>query len=257
MIANTLLAATRIVKSSVPSNLIVTWANDTTTLNNIFEMRYNAMVRNNPSSPSYSNIDHGNSMYDDLDFSAHTKHISVIRDGRVISAARFVNGKYDAVEAESCNWYNVRGHHPEIGTNFMEPSRLAIDPKYRGSYLLPLMSSHALCMAAEENVDGFMFMTNARAANLISHYTKIAAIDILTETPIKISKHNNGVHNDYIFCHVPLMSAPYTMPGKIISSYIGYNAIEKTEMLRDYFKKGKKGTSNVHILGGERIRRGK
>jgi predicted GNAT family N-acyltransferase len=238
MLASTLRAATRVVKQSVPPHLTVTWATDTATLDKVFKMRYNAMVRNNQTAPAYSNVEHGNLMYDDLDFSTHTKHLSVIRDDCVISSIRIINANHNQIEAEAYDWYNIRDHHPEIGDNFVELSRLAIDPKHRGSYLFPLMMSHALCMAAEDEIDGVAFMTNARATKLIPYYGTITEISLLTETPIKINKSGNinGKTVDYNFCYSPLMAKPNTMPCKIMSAHIGYSAMAKVEMFRGTFQ---------------------
>jgi hypothetical protein len=78
----------QIIKTSVPPSLSVTWEKDDTTMDRIFEMRYNAMVRNNQSVPHISgHLD--TRLFDELDFYPTTKHMTIIKNDAVIASCRF------------------------------------------------------------------------------------------------------------------------------------------------------------------------
>jgi predicted GNAT family N-acyltransferase len=151
-----------------------------------FGLRYREMVaakEPNPPFPPNHYCVHGTSFYDPCDFYPSTFHINMWKQDTVVASSRYVDGNDEKLEMESFGWYDLRGSHPELGDNFVEPSRVVACKSVRGSAVVPLMYLRANIEFVERDFERTIGLVNARAIRLIQYYKKWLRFEWLTENP--------------------------------------------------------------------------
>ena len=154
--------------------------------NGAFGLRYKQMVAakepNSPFPPDHYCV-HGTSFHDPCDFYPSTFHINMWKKDAVVATSRYVDGRDEKLEMETFGWYDLRGSHPELGDNFVEPTRTVGDVSIRGSAVVPLMYLRANIEFVERGVGRNIGLVNVRALKLISHYKKWLRYDDVVKAP--------------------------------------------------------------------------
>lgn len=168
--------------------------------NGAFGLRYKEMVTakkpNSPFPPDHYCVHRGANktmlFHDMCDFYPSTFHINMWKHDTVKASSRYVDGKYEKLEMESFGWYDLRKEHPELGDNFVEPSRVVACKTVRGSAMVPLMYLRWNIEAVNRGVGTMIGTVNARSMKLLSHYKNWAKWDILAKEPIETNEFIPG-----------------------------------------------------------------
>ena len=169
---------------------------DCATQNGAFGLRYQTMVAakkpNSPFPPDHycvrrcdpkSPTAHTMLFHDPCDFYPSTLHINIWKHDKVVATTRIVDGRDEKLEMETFGWYDLRKAHPELGDDFMEPTRVAGCVSVRGSAVVPLMYLRANIEAVERGVGRTIGLVNVRAMRLLAHYKKLVKYDMLAKEP--------------------------------------------------------------------------
>jgi len=173
--------------------------------NGAFGLRYQQMVAakepNSPfppdhycvheTSPTQKSV-HTMLFHDPCDFYPSTFHIDMWKQDTVVATSRYVDGRDEKLEMESFGWYDLRGSHPELGDNFVEPSRIVACKSVRGSAVVPLMYLRANIEFVEKGVGKMIGSVNVRAMKLLAHYKSWSRYNVLNETPISTDEFIPG-----------------------------------------------------------------
>ena len=146
---------------------------------------HNSSVHTVTETPTGTSHDTSHTMqfHDPCDFYPNTFHINIWKQETVVATSRYVDGREDKLEMETFGWYDLRKAHPELGDNFVEPSRVVGCESIRGSAVIPLMYLRANIEFAEKGVGKMIGLVNVRALRLLSHYKKWGRYDMLTTEP--------------------------------------------------------------------------
>lgn len=160
-----------------------------------FGLRYQQMVaakEPKPPFPPDHYCVHGTHFHDPCDFYPSTFHIDMWKHDAVVATSRYVDGREEKLEMETFGWYDLRWSHPELGDNFVEPTRVVGCDSIRGSVVVPLMYLKWNIEAVDRGVGRWIGLVNARAMRLLTHYKDWAKYDILNKEPFATNEFIPG-----------------------------------------------------------------
>ena len=130
--------------------------------------------------------------HDPCDFYPSTFHINLWKQDKVIASTRAVDGREEKLEMETLGWYDLRGSHPELGDDFVEPTRVVACKSVRGSAAAPLLYLRANIEFIERGVGRTIGLVNVRSVRLLAHYKKWIRFDWLTQEPFETNEFIPG-----------------------------------------------------------------
>lgn len=173
--------------------------------NGAFGLRYQQMVAakepNSPFPPTHYCVHktspinksaHKMLFHDPCDFYPSTFHINMWKHNKTIASSRYVDGREEQLEMESFNWYDLRESHPELGDDFVEPTRVVGDVSIRGSAVVPLMYLRWNIEAVDRRVGTMIGLVNVRSMKLLSHYKNWIRWNMLVEEPFTTNEFIPG-----------------------------------------------------------------
>lgn len=156
------------------------------TLDRLFELRYNLNVRHAKRQVYPKNhycLHNDKYFYDHYDFEPSTRHIIIKKDDNIVAACRMISGRDTLLEAEKMNWYDLREKHPEIGDNFVEPTRIISDKSIRGTFIVPFLYLKSMSWALDNEYEHVIGTVDTKQRRLLNHYQKYTRCQLLNDEP--------------------------------------------------------------------------
>ena len=163
--------------------------------NGAFGLRYQQMVAakepNSPFPPTHYCVHetsptqksaHTMLFHDPCDFYPSTFHIDMWKRDKVVATSRYVDGRDEKLEMESFGWYDLRGSHPELGDNFVEPSRVVACKSVRGSAAVPLMYLRSTIEFVDRDFEHVIGLVGSSSQKVLEHYKKWVGCTIITKS---------------------------------------------------------------------------